>query len=110
MIIDGPDKPKPKPVTSKSLAEEIMESLRFRPASWKFDSHYAICGKLDLWIANRPYADLTIGSDGPRIGTRWQRRKIRKMMNSIRYTRASEMLRGAPLYSNTTPAPMLRRA
>ena len=41
---------------------------------------------LEIWTANRPYADICIWSSdnkGPRIGTFWQRRKIRKLIDEI---------------------------
>lgn len=79
-------------MTNKQFGERIIESLQTNPHSWKFGTHYAQCGSLSIWIANRPYADLTIGSGSSKIGTWWQRRRIRKLMDYARNAQLAEQL------------------
>lgn len=77
-------------MTNKEFGERIIESLQSNPHGWRFDTHYAVCGSVSIWIANRPYADLTISDC--KIGTWWQRRKIRKLMDAARNEQFSELI------------------
>jgi hypothetical protein len=64
------------------LTFEILRALWKNPLNWHFGEHKAIYKKLDIWIANRPYADLTIESAGKeRIRGYWNRKKIRNAMS-----------------------------
>lgn len=72
-------------MSKKQFAEWILETLRNCPDGWEFGGFSAQFGSVKIWIANRPYADLTVNDR--RIGTWWQRRKIRKMMDSVMFSR-----------------------
>jgi hypothetical protein len=73
-------------MTKKEIGTHILESLKNSPGDWRISSHTAQLRDLEMWIANRPYGDLTI--NGTRIGTWWQRRKIRELIDEIAIRRA----------------------
>ena len=85
-------------ITKSSLAAQINDSLVNHPERWTIDRCIAEHGNLKLWIANRPYADLKLYETFPeiRIGTRWQRRKIRQAIDQIVLSRVSKLLREDP--------------
>ena len=66
---------------------KLIESLDNDPHSWSFTNHRATKGNLSIWIANVPYADLTIGSH--RLGTFFSRIKLR---NAIKRAMVAQML------------------
>lgn len=79
------------------LADTVERLLKSDPCGWLFDSHHAMYGvvghswdgncEIDLWITNRPYADLSVGAFGRRLGSGirgwFQRRRIRKLIHAI---------------------------
>lgn len=67
--------------TTKQLAAQIIGLLESDPNGWELSEYTATYGQVRLWIANAPYADIEIG--GVRIGTRWQRRKIRRLIAAL---------------------------
>ena len=42
------------------LVDRIIESMGKNPEKWDIDRYTANCGFLSIWIANSPYADMTI--------------------------------------------------
>lgn len=81
-------------MNKKEFAEKLIESLTNNPEAWSFGPHTMDLGTLCIWIANRPYADLHFYPGGitGRIGTRWQRRKIRKLIDAAVYTQAAHIM------------------
>jgi hypothetical protein len=77
-------------MNKNEIAREIIKSLRPQPERWSIGEHYAICGALYLWVANRPYADCTIGNAC--IGNPWTRHKIRKLIDAVRWDRAVKQM------------------
>jgi len=64
----------------------VLRTLDTDPDGWKITEHHAIYRDIvDLWVANRPYADLAMF--GVQIGNKKQREIIRAKMDEIRVSR-----------------------
>jgi len=63
------------------LVERIIYLLKNDPLGWKYDEFHFRYGKFSMWIANRLYADISVGFY--RIGNFFDRIKIRKLINLV---------------------------
>jgi len=76
------------------LAREICELLYKDPLGWVFDAYVAAYNKLEIWINNRPYADLRLMNAGEeRIEGWFNRRKVRKALTWAKAEQARNLLR-----------------
>ena len=78
----------------KEVAKKIIQLLAEHPDAWRMTEFTAECGEFRMWIANRPYADLSIDHK-VRIGSFWQRAVIRKLLDHIACDRAINKLEAA---------------
>ena len=70
-----------RPDAAQQFAAQIIGLLESDPGGWVLSEHFAEYGTVRIWIANRPYADLTIGS--VRIGTEEQRQRMRVVLDAL---------------------------
>ena len=70
---------------NKELQNKIITSLTERPEDWYFEKYIARNTKnnIELWTANRPYADLSIfrPTETRRITGYFTRIKVRKLID-----------------------------
>lgn len=85
-------------MTHKEFSDWFENSLKNDPSSWKIGTHTVDNGKLEIWIANRPYADFTIyypyGSNR-RLGNFWQRRRYRKLIDNLIYKKSLDLCKNS---------------
>jgi len=78
----------------EEFADYVINALVQDPDGWIMDEHNAYYhGDFRLWIANRPYADLTFGHI--RIGNKKQRKRIRDLVDQIVLERLNSRLKAA---------------
>lgn len=79
----------------KRVGARLIQLLEQDPDSWRVTAFTINRGDLQIWTENRPYADICIwsgGQNGPRLGTWWQRRKIRRLIDEIGFKRGLDAL------------------
>ena len=63
------------------LFQDILQVLADESVVWTCDAHTIYSGTLRIWIANRPYADMTVNGAKP---PRWFAKKMRPLTDAIR--------------------------
>lgn len=82
---------------NKELQEFIFKSLKEEPEKWSFYGNYTIehySSGIELWVANRPYADLFIKRpyQSRRVKGFINRRRLRKIIDDISEQKMLKML------------------
>ena len=77
-------------MNKREFAARIIMLLENDPTGWTFDTHHAMYAGVSIWINNGPWLDLTV--DDIKIGSFWQRRKIRKLIKRLKLSAIGQNL------------------